>query len=151
MSLIPVGSGDGFRHTRHYAKFSLAFLAASALVLAATSGASQQENAGSQLLLWGDSECDGSVNAIDAALTLQYVAGLFDGEQTACPNLGQSLPIVVESATEVIQYGDVDCDGTINTIDAALLLQYVAALFDGQTNSCATIGASVPIPVMSVS
>ncbi len=59
----------------------------------------------------GDSGCDGTVNSIDAALVLQYGAGL----------LG-SLPCHGAA--------DVNVDGTVNALDAALILQYVAGLID---------------------
>ncbi len=56
----------------------------------------------------GDVNCDGVVNAIDAALVLQATAGLIAG--LPCPG------------------GDVNRDGHVDAIDAALILQYVAGL-----------------------
>lgn len=55
----------------------------------------------------GDVNKDGTVNAIDAALTLQFAAGL--------------LPTINPNA-------DVNEDGMSNAIDAALILQFVAGL-----------------------
>lgn len=55
----------------------------------------------------GDVNCDSRVNAIDAALILQYHARLIGSLRCA------------DSA-------DVNNDGAINSIDASLLLQYVA-------------------------
>ena len=62
--------------------------------------------------LLGDSNCDGSVNAIDAALVLQLSAGLIGSPP--CPGSA-----------------DVNGDGSINAIDAALILQYSAGLIPG--------------------
>ncbi len=57
----------------------------------------------------GDVNCDGIVNSIDAALILQFVAGLVS-----------SLPCA--------QNADVNHDGQVNSIDAAIILQYTAGL-----------------------
>jgi len=57
----------------------------------------------------GDANCDRTVNAIDAALDLQFSAGL-----------ATSLPCQ--------QNADANHDGSVNAIDAALVLQYVAGL-----------------------
>ena len=59
--------------------------------------------------LLGDVDCRGSVNAIDAALILQFVAGL----------LG-SLPC--------LDAADTNGSGNVNAIDAALILQFSAGL-----------------------
>jgi hypothetical protein len=57
----------------------------------------------------GDANKDGTTNAIDAALVLQYGAGL--------------LPSINPSS-------DVSGDGTTNAIDAAVILQYAAGLLN---------------------
>jgi Tol biopolymer transport system component len=57
----------------------------------------------------GDVNCDGMVNAIDAAFLLQLLAGLVGN--LPCP-----------------QNADVNEDGQTNAVDAALILQYTAGL-----------------------
>ena len=57
----------------------------------------------------GDVSCDGLVNPVDAALILQFAAGLID----AMPCGGSA---------------DVNEDGRINPIDASLILQFAAGL-----------------------
>jgi plastocyanin len=57
----------------------------------------------------GDVDCSGSVNAIDAALVLQFDAGLL--HTLHCP-----------------QNGDTNRDGRTNSLDAALILQHAAGL-----------------------
>ena len=59
----------------------------------------------------GDASCDGNVNAIDAALILQFSAGLL-------------------GALDCQDAADVNNDGAINSIDAALILQFTAGLLD---------------------
>jgi hypothetical protein len=61
--------------------------------------------------VFGDVDCGGAVNAIDAALILQLGAGLLN--ELPC---GQN--------------ADVNQDGATNSIDAALVLQYTADLID---------------------
>lgn len=61
--------------------------------------------------LAGDSDCNGTVNSIDAALILQNVAGLL--ASIPCPD-----------------GADANSDGRTNSIDAALVLQVSAGLLD---------------------
>jgi hypothetical protein len=60
-------------------------------------------------VLVGDSNCGGSVNAIDAAVILQYEARLL--AVLSCPD-----------------NADVNGDGIIDPLDAILVLQYDAGL-----------------------
>lgn len=64
------------------------------------------------LTLFGDANCNGSVDSIDAALVLQYGAGLIDW-------------LVCQGAA------DVNENGTVDSIDAALILQFSAGLIPG--------------------
>jgi glucose/arabinose dehydrogenase len=61
------------------------------------------------IVIPGDVNCDGTVDAIDAALVLQFSAGII----LPLPCFGQA---------------DVNQDGSIDPIDATLILQYVAGL-----------------------
>ena len=55
----------------------------------------------------GDANCSGAVNSIDAAVVLQFVAGLLGSLSCA-------------------EAADVNGDGGVNSIDASLILQFVA-------------------------
>ena len=59
--------------------------------------------------LSGDANCDGTVTSIDAALILQFTAGLVDG--LSCD-------------------GDANANGSVDAIDAALVLQFTAGLLE---------------------
>ncbi len=61
--------------------------------------------------LTGDVNCNGSVDAIDATLVLQFSAGL-----------SASMPCA--------EGADVNVDGGITSVDAALILQFTAGLLD---------------------
>lgn len=61
------------------------------------------------VLALGDTNCNGDVNAIDAALVLQLVAGLVGNLQCQAN-------------------ADANGDGVVNAIDAAIILQYNAGL-----------------------
>ncbi len=63
-------------------------------------------------VLVGDAGCDGIVNALDAALILQFTAALID-----------SLPCLAGA--------DANLDGSVNSIDSTLVLQFVAGLLPG--------------------
>ena len=65
----------------------------------------------------GDADCNGSVDSIDAALVLQYDAGLL----SAAPGAAAAVLSCPRAA-------DVNHDRSVNSIDAALILQYVAGL-----------------------
>ncbi|MBI4570326.1 MAG: hypothetical protein HY723_00110, partial [Chloroflexi bacterium] len=60
----------------------------------------------------GDVNCEGTVNAVDATIVLQYSAGFVD-----------SVPCAANA--------DVSGDGRIDPIDAALILQYIAGIISG--------------------
>ena len=59
----------------------------------------------------GDADCNGEVNAIDAALVLQLIAGLL--ETVPCQALA-----------------DANISGGVDAVDAALILQFIAGLID---------------------
>ena len=60
---------------------------------------------------FGDVDCDGLITSIDAALVLQFDAGLID-------------------ELDCLHNADVNGDGNIDSVDALLILQHVAGLID---------------------
>lgn len=77
------------------------------LIAAAVWNTNQPTSAGAPL--YGDASCDGRVNSIDAAVVLQYSAGIL--QSLGCP-----------------ANADVNGDGRANSLDSALILQYAAGL-----------------------
>ena len=77
--------------------------------------------------LYGDASCDGRVNSIDAAVVLQYSAGIL--QSLGCP-----------------ANADVNGDGRTNSLDSALILQYAAGLIThlGPPPGPAPTNTSVP-------
>ncbi len=61
----------------------------------------------------GDADCNGAVTSVDAALVLQFDAGLVDILTFTC-----------------LLVADVNEDGAVNALDATLILQFVAGLLD---------------------
>lgn len=61
------------------------------------------------LVLPGDADCNGAVDAVDALQVLRYAASI--GSPAAC-----------------IASADVNCDGTVNAVDALGILRFVAGL-----------------------
>jgi hypothetical protein len=70
----------------------------------------------------GDANCDGGIDSIDAAVVLQYDAGIVDS---------------------LAGDGDANEDGAVNSLDASLILQFDAGLIeDRPANACVIPHAS---------
>ena len=89
-------------------------------------------------LIWGDLNCSGDVDAVDALLTLRHDAGL-PANTGDCPDFGEAVPAGGPSLT----WGDIDCNGAINAVDALKLLRFDAGLSVEQEDGCPTIGEPV--------
>ena len=74
----------------------------------------------------GDTDCNGTVTAVDSLFTLRYVAGIepFAG----CVFVG----------------GDANCDGAVNSVDALAMLRFVAGLPVNQQEPCTDPGVELP-------
>ena len=58
----------------------------------------------SDVFIWGDEDCDGDKDAVDALKALRYVVGLFVSQTLPCPILGNE--VVVDGVIRI--WGDVD-------------------------------------------
>ena len=94
---------------------------------------------------WGDLNCTGEVQSVDARYPLGHVAGfeVFIPEgicwDTHMGMFPESL-LQIEGGPQV-QWADVDCNGTISSVDALWILRYVVGLGVPSFSGCPEIGA----------
>ncbi len=93
------------------------------------------------LLIWGDHNCSGSADPVDALLILRFDAGL-NANTGECPNLGQVVDVKVASPHP---WGDVDCGGDVTPVDSLKILRYDAGLGVTQALGCPLLGAQVAV------
>jgi hypothetical protein len=89
-----------------------------------------------------------TAGVVTSALTTVLVSGFLFGAGSA-RSAGESTPNGSTGAAggspgSIIQ-GDVDCDGTVNAVDALKDLRYVVSLPVEQNEPCANIGAALAI------
>lgn len=94
-------------------------------------------------IAWGDFNCGGTLDAVDALGELRHVADLPVNQQQPCPGLGSQFDVLQATLRT---WGDVDCSGTVDAVDALKLLRHVASLPVNQPKGCPAIGAAVLIP-----
>jgi parallel beta-helix repeat protein len=95
------------------------------------------ENCGPPLT-WGDHNCSGAADPIDALLTLRHDAGLPAGTGE-CPEFGDA----VSASGSALTWGDIDCDGTVGPVDGLKILRHDAGLPVQQEPDCSEIGEPI--------
>ncbi len=92
---------------------------------------------------WGDLNCTGEVQSVDAQYPLRHVAGFnVYIPEGICPEamlFPESL-LQIEDGPQV-QWADVDCNGEISSVDALWILRYVVSLGVPSFAGCPEIGA----------
>lgn len=97
-------------------------------------------------LIQGDNDCDTTdeedpdVDAVDALTALQFVAALPFQQEPGCPQIGAPLPAALPAGESPDSFGDMDCDGDVDAVDALQILRFVAALPVAQDEPCTDIG-----------
>jgi hypothetical protein len=95
---------------------------------------------------WGDNNCSGAPDPVDALITLRFDAGQ-SAPTGECPAFGE----VVEVAGASPQpWGDADCSGAVDPVDALKLLRYDAGLSVAQAAECPLIGSDVLVSAASL-
>lgn len=92
---------------------------------------------------FGDLDCDGDNDSVDALKQLQDIAGIPYGQEQGCPPIGEEVTINGDQAI----WGDNDCDGDSDSVDALKQLQNVAGIPYGQEQGCPEIGDPILLSV----
>ena len=92
------------------------------------------------VLAQGDNDCDGDTDSVDALKELQNAAALPFGQEPGCPDIGGAVPAAQPAGEPPDIFGDVDCDGDADAVDALKVLQFVAALPFSRNEPCPDIG-----------
>jgi len=92
-------------------------------------------------LQWGDVNCSGDVDAVDALQLLRHTVQLPVSQQEPCPDIG--VTVSVDGTPRL--WGDVDGSGDVNAVDALKILRYVAMLPVQQQPGTPPIGREVEV------
>jgi hypothetical protein len=82
---------------------------------------------------------------VDALKKLQFLAAIPFEQEDPCPMVGSEFDIVVLAGGEPAIWGDVNCDGAVNAVDALQDLRFLAGLPVTQEPGCPEIGSAVQI------
>lgn len=96
-----------------------------------------------QQVTWGDDDCDGDADAVDALKNLQHIAAIPFQQNDPCFPLGDPVSVTQIAGFGEILWGDVDCDGDVDAVDALQILRFVAGLQPNQQAGCPPIGSEV--------
>ena len=95
---------------------------------------------------WGDSNCNGDTNAVDALLTQRYIVGLSVSQHEPCPNLGVDIDLILDGSNMSLLWGDFDCNGSLDAIDVLKTLREVAGLSITKAGPCAPSQPGAQLP-----
>jgi hypothetical protein len=94
-----------------------------------------------QQVTWGDNNCSGDADSIDALLTLRHDADL-PTDTGDCPNMGANISVL---ASSTYPWGDLDCSGAVDSVDALKTLRHDAGLGVSRPVGCPDPAETVTI------
>jgi hypothetical protein len=85
-------------------------------------------------------DCDNDVDLDDFDDLMRYLAELYDGvvDLPGCLDIGE-----VENNFSHLPWGDLNCDGEVNALDALFLIAYEADVILQQEQGCFNIGENM--------
>ncbi|MEX1195621.1 MAG: hypothetical protein WD904_11220 [Dehalococcoidia bacterium] len=90
---------------------------------------------------WGDNNCSGNADPVDALLALRFDAGL-PTNTGACPAMGVVVDVLGASPHP---WGDIDCTGEVGPVDGLKLLRFDSGLSVSQEPGCPLVGTTVNV------
>ncbi len=90
-------------------------------------------------LIWGDTNCAGTIGPVDSIRVLRLDAGLFTTTPAGCPPMGSE--VFVGGIMHL--WGDVNCRNGPDPVDAMLMLRYDAGLSVNIPEDCPGLGEPV--------
>jgi hypothetical protein len=90
---------------------------------------------------WGDTNCDGAVDALDALADLRFDAGLSVSLPGGCPDPEDSVMV----GGNDLAWADTDCNGDVDSIDALRVLRHDAGLAVAGVPPCPGVGEEVVV------
>lgn len=99
-----------------------------------------------QTVPWGDLDCDGDADSVDALKTLQNTAGIAVN-QSDCPEFeSDAFAVDDDNDGPAVTWGDLDCDGDSDSVDALKSLQNLVGIAVNQPPDCPDLGEEVLVP-----
>ena len=89
--------------------------------------------------LAGDVDCSNLVNSVDSLKILRFVAGLSVSQNEPCTDVGGAIAGFAAHGGQHKQ-GDVDCNGSANSVDSLKILRFVAGMPNDLPAGCPAIG-----------
>jgi hypothetical protein len=68
-----------------------------------------------------DVDCDSQLTGTDSVLILEYAAGMHSRQISGCPRVGTA-----HESAGARYHGDLDCNGSVDTRDALVVLKAIA-------------------------